>query len=357
MEMKMDSTLRHSRANHSWILREPTVAGGEKMNRRTAIRRLATFFLTTASLAHAQQTKKVPLIGYLGFGSPSDSPARIEAFRQGLRELGYVEGKNIFIEWRHAEGNDDRLPSLAAELLRLKVEIIVTNGPYSTRAAKKATVTIPIVMASVGDPVGDGIVASLARPGGNITGLSTLAPELSGKRLEILKETVPKLSRVAVFGSSTNPNTAQILKEVELAAKVLKVKLQYFDVLGPKDIEPAFRAAVKGRAQAVLMLGGSLFNSQRTQILELAVKSRLPVMHASQAIVEAGGLMSYGVNNLDLDRRAATFVDKILKGRTPADLPVEQPMKFEFIVNLKAAKQIGLTIPPNVLVRANRVIK
>ena len=327
------------------------------MTKKILVWLLVIFFIANVSVAQAQQPTKIPRIGYLGFGSPSDIPARIEAFRQGLRELGYVEGKSIYIEWRHAEGNADRLPSLAAELLRLKVEIIVTNGPYSTRAAKQATVTTPIVMASFGDPVADGIVASLARPGGNITGLSTLAPELSGKRLEILKETVPKLSRVAVFGSSTNPNNAQILKEVELAAKALKVQLQYLDVLSPKDFEPAFRAAVKGRAQAVLMLGGSLFNSQRTQVIELAVKSRLPVMHGSQAIVEAGGLMSYGVNNLDLDRRAATFVDKILKGRTPADLPVEQPMRFEFIINLKAAKAIGLTIPPNVLVRADKVFR
>jgi ABC-type uncharacterized transport system substrate-binding protein len=307
--------------------------------------------------AGAQQPTKIPRIGYLGFGSPSSNPARIEAFRQGLRELGYVEGKNIFIEWRHAEGNADRLPALAAELLRLKVEIIVTNGPYSTRAAKEATVTIPIVMASVGDPVGEGIIASLARPGGNITGLSSLAPELSGKRLEILKEVVPKASRVAVFGTSTQPGHARVLREIELAAQELKVKLQYLDVLNPKDIETAFRAASKERANVALVMGGSVIGSQRTHVVELAVKSRLPVMHSGRAPVEAGGLMFYGVNNLDLDRRAATFVDKILKGRPPTELPVEQPMKFEFLVNLKAAKQIGLTIPPNVLVRANEVIR
>jgi ABC-type uncharacterized transport system substrate-binding protein len=318
---------------------------------------IAVTLLTVAVAVEAQQPTKIPRIGYLGFGSPSTIPTRIEAFRQGLRELGYVEGKNIFIEWRSAEGNADRLPSLAAELVRLKVDIIVTNGPYSTRAAKAATVTIPIVMAAVGDPVGDGIVASLARPGGNITGLSSVAPELSGKRLELLKEIVPKLSRVAVFGSSTNPNTAGSLREVELAAGALKVKLQYLDVLSPKDIETAFRAAVKALAEAVLVLGGSLFNSQRTQVVELAVKSRLPAIYANQRTVEAGGLMSYGVINLDLDRRAATYVDKILKGAKPADLPVEQPTKFEFIINLKAAKQIGLTIPPNVLARADKVIK
>jgi putative ABC transport system substrate-binding protein len=327
------------------------------MKPRVSFWLMATIFLATVSLAEAEQAGKIPRIGYLAFGSLSTLPVRIEAFRQGLRELGYVEGKNIFIEWRSAEGNADRLPSLAAELVRLKVDIIVTNGPYSTRAAKAATVTIPIVMIQVGDPVGDGIVASLARPGGNITGLSSVAPELSGKRLELLKEIVPRLSRVAVFGSSTNPNTAGALREVDLAAGALKVKLQYLDVLSPTEIESAFRAAVKARAEAVLSLGGMLFNSQRTQVVELAVKSRLPAIYPSQATVEAGGLMSYGVTNLDLDRRVATYVDKILKGTKPADLPVEQPTKFEFIINLKAAKQIGLTIPPNVLERADRVIR
>jgi ABC-type uncharacterized transport system substrate-binding protein len=327
------------------------------MTRKIFYVALGALLLALCRPVEAQQPTKIPRIGYLGFGSPSTIPTRIEAFRQGLRELGYVEGKNIFIEWRSAEGNADRLPSLAAELVRLKVDIIVTNGLYSTRAAKAATVTIPIVMAAVGDPVGDGIVASLARPGGNITGLSSVAPELSGKRLELLKEIVPKLSRVAVFGSSTNPNTAGMFKEVELAAGALKLKLQYIDVLSPKDFETAFRAAVNGQAEAVLALGNALFNSQRRQVVELAVKSRLPAIYSNQRIVEGGGLMSYGVINLDLDRRAATYVDKILKGAKPADLPVEQPTKFEFIINLKAAKQIGLTIPPNVLARADKVIK
>ena len=328
------------------------------MNVKLILSFLTIAMLAIVGLGHAQQPTKVPRIGYLGFSSPSTIPTRIEAFRQGLRELGYVEGKNIFIEWRSAEGNADRLPPLAAELVRLKVDIIVTNGPYSTRAAKAATVNIPIVMAAVGDPVGDGIVASLARPGGNITGLSSVAPELSGKRLELLKEIVPKLSRVAVFGSSTSPNTAGALREVELAAGALKVKVQYLDVLSPKDIETAFRAAVKGRADAMLwQVAAGVANANRTQILELAVKSRLPAIYANQRTVEAGGLMSYGVKDLDLDRRAATYVDKILKGAKPADLPVEQPTKFELIINLKAAKQIGLRIPPNVLVRADKVIR
>jgi ABC-type uncharacterized transport system substrate-binding protein len=308
------------------------------------------------ALAQAQQPTRVPRIGYLGAAAPSAAPHRREAFRQGLRELGYVEGKNIIIEWRSAEGKLDRLPALAVELVRLKVDVIVTGGGRATRTAKEATRTIPIVMAQVPDPVGDGFVASLARPGGNITGLSALGPELSGKRLELLKETVPTLSRVAVLGTSTSPG-AQQLREVELAAGAFKVKLQYLDVLDHKDIETAFRAANKGRAEGVLVLSASVFVSRRTQVVDLAQKSRLPAIYYTPEFVEAGGLMSYGVNDTDLYRRAATYVDKILKGAKPADLPVEQPIKFELIINLKAAKQIGLTITPNVLARADRVIK
>jgi putative ABC transport system substrate-binding protein len=327
------------------------------MFRRIVICLLLTFFQLTVSLAQAQQPAKVPRIGYLGGGSPSSYPARIEAFRQGLRELGYVEEKNIVVEYRYAEGQADRERDLAAELARLKVDVIVTGGPTSTRAAKEATVTIPIVMAQDGDPVANGFVASLARPVGNITGLSTLAPELSGKRLELLKEIVPKLSRVAVFGSSTEPGNAQRLEEIELGAAALKVKLQYLDVLNSKDIESAFRAAAKGRADGVVMLGSAVFNMYRIRIVKLAVKSRLPATYTRPEYVEDGGLMTYGPSITDLFRRAATYVDKILKGAKPADLPVEQPKKFEFIINLKAAKQIGLTIPPNVLVRADKVIK
>ncbi len=281
----------------------------------------------------------------------------MEALSQGLRQLGYVEGKNIIIEHRSAEEKLDRLPALAAELVRLKVDVIVTAGSTPTRTAKAATFAIPIVMSNDNDPVGDGFVASLARPGGNITGLSNFAPELSGKRLEILREAVPKLSRVAVLGTSTNPGQSQIIKEVDLAAKAFGVKLQTLDVLDSKDIETAFRAASKGRADGVLVLTSAVLVPQRVQVAELALKYRLPAIYSNSQYVEAGGLMFYGVNVLDLDRRAATYVDKILKGRTPADLPVEQPMKFEFIVNLKAAKQIGLTVPPNVLARADRVIK
>jgi putative ABC transport system substrate-binding protein len=242
--------------------------------------------------------------------------------------------------------------------VHLKVDVIVSSGPIPTRAAKEATTTIPVVMAWDPDPVANGFVASLARPGGNITGLSTLAPELSGKRLELLKEIIPNLSRVAFFGTSTMPGNAQSLKEAELVARAFKVKLQYLDVLSAKDLENAFRAARKEQAGAALMqVAGAVALANRTQILDLAVKNRLPVMYDRREVVEEGGLMNYGPNVIDLFRRAATYVDKILKGRTPAELPVEQPMKFEFIINLQAAKKIGLTIPPNVLVRADKVIR
>jgi putative ABC transport system substrate-binding protein len=274
-----------------------------------------------------------------------------------LRQLGYVEGKNTVIEWRYAEGKLDRLPALAAELVRLKVNVIVTGAPAATRAAKAATSTIPIVMTNDPDPVADGFVASLARPGGNITGLSTFAPELGGTRLKILREVVPKLSRVIVLGTSTNPGYAQVISEIELAAKAFGVTLQYLDVLDSKDVETAFRAASKGRVDGVLTLNSPILASQRTQIVEFAVKNRLPAIYHSSEYVEAGGLMFYGVNLVDLNRRAATYVDKILSGAKPADLPVEQPIKFEFVANLKAAKQIGLTIPPSVLARADKVIR
>ena len=241
--------------------------------------------------------------------------------------------------------------------MRLNVDVIVTGGSTSSGAAKEVTTTIPIVMAQVNDPVGSGFVASLARPGGNMTGLSTLVPELGGKRLELLKEVIPRLSHVAVFGDSTTPGNAQSLKETELAARPFKVQVQYLDILGPKDIESAFRQASKGRADAVLVLGAPILISQRKQIADLAVKNRLPAMYGQPEYVEDGGLMSYGVSVVDLYRRAATYVDKILKGRKLADLPVEQPTKFELVINLKTANQIGLTIPQSVLFRADRVIK
>jgi putative tryptophan/tyrosine transport system substrate-binding protein len=334
-------------------------ARGKKKNmkKRITLWLLATFFLANVSLADAQQTGKVPRIGLLSTVSSSSIAARMEAFRQGLRELGYMEGKNIFIEHRSAEGKADRVRELVPELMRLKVDVIVTTGPTSTRAAKEATVTTPIVMGFDTDPVGNGFVASLARPGGNITGLSALAPELSGKQLEILKEVLPRLSRVAVFGTSTAPGNAQSLRETELAAGAFRVQLQYLDILNTQDIGTAFQAAGKGRAEAVLMLASPILNSQRKQIADLAVAGRLPVIFFAAEYVGDEGLMSYAPQLADLFRRAATYVDKILKGAKPADLPVEQPTKFELVISLKAAKQIGLTIPPNVLARADMVIK
>jgi putative ABC transport system substrate-binding protein len=318
---------------------------------------LTALLFTPVHNAEGQQLKNVPRIGYLTVASPSAMATWTEAFRQGLRDLGYVEGRSIIIEWRSAEGKAGRLPGLAAELVRLNVDVIVTGGSISTGAAKKATGTIPIVMGMDTDPVASGFVASLARPDGNITGLSTLSPEISGKQLELLKEIVPKLSRVAVFGISTRAGNAQSLKETELAAGAFGVQVQYLDILGPKDIETAFRGATKGRTDAVLLLASPVLHSHRTQVANLAAENRLPAIYPWVEFVEEGGLMSYGVSFTDLYRRAAIYVDKILKGAKPAKLPVEQPTKFEFVINLKTAKQIGLTIPPNVLARADRVIR
>jgi putative tryptophan/tyrosine transport system substrate-binding protein len=307
--------------------------------------------------AEAQQTTKVPRIGVLGASTLSSNRARIDELRQGLRQLGYVEEKNIVIEWRFAEGKTVRLADLTAELLRLKVDLIVAFGPTSTRAAKEATNSIPIVMAQVNDPVGAGFVASLARPGGNITGSSVMAPDLSGKQLELLKEIVPKLSHVAVFGTSVQPGNAQSVQESELAARALSIQLHYIDVLDPKEIETAYQNAAKQRSQAVLVLQSPVFSSRRQLLVELAIKNRLPVIYPQSDYMDAGGLMFYGPSMADSFRRTAIYVDKILKGAKPADLPVEQPTKFEFIINLKAAKQIGLIIPPNVLARADKVIR
>jgi putative ABC transport system substrate-binding protein len=304
--------------------------------------------------AEAQQTTKIQRIGFL---TPT-TLGSYGAFRQGLRDLGYVEGKNIVIEYPKAEGNFTRAPARAAELVRLKVDVIVTTGATDTRAAKEATTTIPIVFLQDPDPMANGLVTSLSRPGGNITGLSTLGADISGKRLELLKEVLPKLARLAVLGNSANAGNGIQLRETERAAGAFGMHLQYLDVLSATDIETAFREASKERADAVFVLGFPGPLSERTQLAQNAVKSRLPAIYPQINYVEdAGGLMSYGTSFADLERRAATYVDKILKGAKPADLPVEQPKKFELIINLKAAKQIGLTIPPNVLARADRVIK
>ena len=305
----------------------------------------------------AQQQKKVPRIGFLSATSPSTISARTDAFRQGLRDLGYVEGKNIVIEWRYAEGKMDRLPDLASELVRLKVDIVVTGGPAATRPAKEATVSIPIVMAFDTDPVGNGLVASLARPGRNITGLSVLAPELSGKQLELLKEIVPKLSRVAFIGSSSEPGVTQALRETKLAAGVLGVRLQYLEIRDSGDIATAFQETRKAHAQALLILQLPILASQRAHIADLALKNRLPAIYGQPEYMDVGGLLYYGASINDMFRRAATYVDKILKGTKPADLPVEQPTKFELVINLKTAKEMGFTIPQAVLYRADRVIR
>ena len=307
--------------------------------------------------AEAQQPTKIPRIGYLSATSLSTTAARVEAFRRGLNELGYTEGKDILIQYRYAEGKLDRVRELALELVRLNVDVIVSGGPAATGPAKEATTRIPIVMGQDTDPVGNGFVASLARPGGNITGLSTLAPELSGKQLELLKEIVPKLARVVFIGMSTEPGNAQALREIELAARAYGIKLQNIDIRDSKDIENGLREASQGRAGAVLVPQLPILASQRKQITELAVKRRLPAVYGQAEYVDIGGLIYYGPSITELFRRAATYVDKILKGAKPSGLPVEQPTKFEFVVNLKTAKQIGLTIPPNVLARADRVIK
>jgi putative ABC transport system substrate-binding protein len=322
------------------------------MNRTIVIWLLATVLLATVHLADAQQAK-VPRIGWLMVNSSQ----RSEAFRQGLRELGYVEGKNIVIEMRNVESKVDRLPELAAELVRLRVDLIVALEPPATLAAKDATKTIPIVMRSTDDPVEAGFVASLARPSGNITGVSSVSSELYGKRLELLKEVIPRLSRVAVLWNPDFPAAPVNFKEMETAAKPFGLHLQSMEAQRPGDFASAFKTATAKHAQAVITLRNPLIVSERKRIVDLAIKSRLPVIYDDRDFVEAGGLMSYGTNLVDLYRRAATYVDKILKGAKPADLPVEQPTKFELIINLKAAQQIGLTIPPNVLARADRVIR
>jgi putative ABC transport system substrate-binding protein len=280
----------------------------------------------------------------------------LEAFRQGLRELGYVEGRNIAIESRWTEGKDDRLPALAADLVRSKVDVIVAETGAATRAAQQATRTIPIVMSLVNDPVGSGLVASLARPGGNVTGLTIMSPDLVGKQLELLKEVVPKVSRVALLRHPDNPASAAQLREAEAAAQALGVRLQTLEARSPQEIDGAFAAMTRERAGALLVIPDTLFWNQRRQIVDLAVKRRLPSIRIGEAYAEAGGLMSYGPSYRDLERRAATFVDKILKGANPADLPVAQPRTFELLINLKTAKAIGLTIPQPLLQRADQII-
>jgi len=318
---------------------------------------LCSILLAPCFPAAAQQPARIFRIGILIAASTSFYSARVEALRQRLRELGYVEGKNIVIEYRYAEGKLERLPDLAAELVRLKVDVIVTAPGPGALAAKKASATIPIVFTDVPDPVGTGIVSSLARPGGNITGLSVMAPDLNGKRLELLKESFPKIARVALLWQSGGMTGNLPLTELEAAAKALALKLQSLPVRTLDDFDSSFARAKRDGPQALITTPSPLINTQQRQVLDFAAKNRLPAMYHTSEWVEADGLMSYAPNFTDLWRRAADYVDKILKGAKPADLPVEQPKKFEFLVNLKTAKQIGLTIPPNVLARADRVIK
>ena len=305
--------------------------------------------------ASAQQLTKIPRIGVLVAGSPSS--IQIEAFRQGLRDFGYVEGQTIAIEYRWAEGKFDRLPDLAAELVRRRVDVIFAAAAPSIRAARQATKTIPIVFEMLADPVSAGFVRSLAEPGGNLTGVAGLAPELSGKRLELLKEIVPRLKRVAILGNPSNPNFRSVLTETEIAAPSLGLQLQVIEVKEPAELQSAFSAMNKGRAAALSIIPDPMLVSEQKRIIDLAAKARLPAIYGTSVAVEAGGLIAYARSPSQMFRRVAYYVDRILKGAKPADLPVEQPIKFEFIINLKAAKQIGLTIPPNVLARADRVIK
>jgi putative tryptophan/tyrosine transport system substrate-binding protein len=320
---------------------------------------LITFVLVVSGAAvQAQQPAKIPRIGFLLAPSRSALSERVDAFRQGLRELGYVEGQNIVIEYRYAEGKFDRLPDLAADLARLKVDVIVAaGGMQAIRAAKNTTNTTPIVMTGALDPVGDALIASFARPGGSITGLSLGGQELYGKRLELLKETVPKVSRVAVFWYRTTPAFPSYLKEMHASAQSLGLQIQTLEVRTPSDFEAVFDAAAKGGARAFTLTTHPIFTGNRNPILDFAAKSRRPAIYPWTEYVEDGGLMSYGPKLSDLYRRAATYVDKILKGAKPADLPVEQPTKFEFIINLKTAKALNLTIPESVLFRADKVIK
>ena len=329
------------------------------MKAKILVYALLALILATIHIAQAQQPGKILRIGYLAAsGDPYTPEPRFEAFRQELRDLGNIEGKNVQIEYRYAEGKLDRVLSSVTEFVKLNVEVLVVGSHAAVLAAKQATKTIPIVMMTAQDPVATGIVDSLAHPGGNITGLTTLTRDLSGKRLELLKEVVPGVSRVGILWDSNAPGPSIAFKEYQAEAPAQKIQLQSLEVQGPNpDFEGAFQTAAKRRANAIITVTGRVFNRYHKWIADLAVKSRLPSMYEGSVWVEAGGLMSYSSNDAENYKRLATYVDKILKGARPADLPVERPTKFEFIINLKAAKQIGLTIPPNVLVRADKVIR
>ncbi len=318
---------------------------------------LVSILLAMVHLAEAQQAKIISRIGLLSGSRPSPMPTNIEALRQGLRELGYVEGQNISVEYRWAEGKDDRYAPMAAEIVKLNVDVIVTQGTQATVAAKQATNIIPIVVGAAGDLVGEGLVASLAQPGGSVTGFTNVQPDLSAKRLQLLREAFPKISRVAVLYHGGPGGDQEELRETQSAAKKLGVQIQALHVLEPEQFQGVFAAMTKNQAQALIIFSGQFTGFHRPVLLELAVKNRIPAMGDSPLWSAAGGLISYGADTLDQYRRAATYVDKILKGTKPADLPVQQPMKFELVINLKTAKQLGVTVPPSVLARADRIIR
>jgi putative ABC transport system substrate-binding protein len=328
------------------------------MERRTFLGVITGALLAAPLVAGAQQAGKVPRIGFLSATSPSDRPRLLDAFRQGLRELGWVEGQNIVIDYRYAEGRVDRLPGLAAELVRLKVDLIVSWGTQGVTAAKNATETIPIVMIAVRDPVGTGLIASLVRPGGNVTGVSGYAGlEIVAKQLGLLKETIPKIRRVAILSNPANAYHQLAIREANVAARSLGVQLQLLEARGPNEFDGAFAAMAKERVGALLVLSDAVLNSHRTRLADLAARSRLPAAYGVRESVEAGGLMSYGPSILDSHRRAATYVDQILKGTKPAELPVEQPTKYELVINLKTAMALGITVPSSLLARADEVIE
>jgi putative ABC transport system substrate-binding protein len=327
------------------------------MHKKITRRAFCSMLLALPFPVWAQQPPKMARLGYLGFAFPSTNPNRREALLQGLRDLGYVEGKNITIDYRWGEGKAEFLPNLAAELVGLKPDVIFVGSPQPTLVLKKATTTIPVVFVGIGDPVEIGVVASLARPGGNITGLANMSSELSGKRLGLLKESAPKTSSVAVFLNGGNQGVPNLWQDLEDTARALKLKLYRLDVRSAEDLDIAFRAATKARANALMPLPDPFINSQMKRIIEFAAKNRLPAIYAGSEFVDADGLMAYGPNIADQFRRAAVFIDKILKGTKPADLPVERPMRFEFVINLKTADQIGLTIPQWTLMKADKVIR
>jgi putative ABC transport system substrate-binding protein len=349
--------------NSSWTDRQGAGEGIVVRRRRATPSRarlsavLALLLLVAPLMAAAQQGARIPRIGILWVYSPSVGSVFADAFRQGLRGLGYVEGRTIVLEERWAEGKFDRLPSLAGELVRLNVDVILTASTPAAQAAQQATRTIPIVITLVTDPVESGIVASLARPGGNITGLSLMHPELTGKRLELLKEVIPKVRRVGVFWSASTPSYQRLLSETETAARSLGLQLHVVEVRGPTDFDNAFSAIARGRVGALVLLPDVLFRNQQKRILDLASKHQLPAMYWSRELVDAGGLMAYGANIPDQYRQAATVVDKILKGAKPGDLPIEQPAKLELVINVQTAKALGLTIPQSVLLRADHVVE